>query len=70
MINYKGFKIVESYPQDFTEPYICFVWDKGSHYKAHAYGKDSEDIMWGLGDTTKEAIKEAIDLYWHYENNQ
>lgn len=66
---YKGFTITEEYPSDeaVTE-YSAFVWCKGEHFKATVYGTGIEDSMWGLGDTAQEAVEEAIDDYWYYEN--
>ena len=66
---YKNFTILEEYPNDEAiEKYTAFVWCKGEHYKAMVYGTDIEDSMWGLGDTAKEAVEQAIDDYWYYEN--
>ena len=68
MIEYKGFKVLNEYPHEFINDFTCFVWCKGEHYKSHAYGKNIEDTTWGLGETQEEALKEAIDMYWYYEN--
>ena len=68
MNDYKGFKILQEYPNDDnTSNFVAFVWCKGTYYKAHIYGKDIEDTMWGLGETEEEALAEAINGYWAFE---
>lgn len=68
MQKYKDFSVVASYPEKFKTPFTCFVWCKGGHFKAHAYGKNEDDSMWGLGSSQDEALREAVDNYWYYEN--